>query len=176
MKHYFAFKSLFTLLLLMLSFGVGRAQGYKANTNYPDDKDKTTEVIRVAGNSVEIPLKSYVGDGSVFARVFLADAQTLAPLYELTSSFEVPSDYGALEKALFLRTEYGYINFPRWNSTRTNKNIVLNLPSGKDLADLAVVVLKKNVGGGSIDDENKKAADLDIEGDLYSSFGFRIGD
>lgn len=168
MKHYFAFKSLFTLLLLMLSFGVGRAQGYEVNDNYLA-ANKTTEVIRVAGNSVEIPLKSYVGDGSVFARVFLADAQTLDPLYELTSSFEVPSDYNDYEKALFLRTEYGYINFPRRNSTRTNKNIVLNLPSGKDLADLAVVVLKKNVGGGSIDDENKKAADLGIKGDLYYS-------
>ena len=109
MKHYFAFKSLFTLLLLMLSFGVGRAQGYEVNDNYLA-ANKTTEVIRVAGNSVEIPLKSYVGDGSVFARVFLADAQTLAPLYELTSSFKVPSDYGDLEKALFLRTKYGYIN------------------------------------------------------------------
>lgn len=169
MKHYFAFKSLFTLLLLMLSFGVGRAQGYNVNKKYPDDKNKTTDVICVAGNSVQIPLKSYVGDGSVFARVFLADAHTLDPLYELTSSFEVPSDYGVLEKALFLRTEYGYINFPRWNSTRTNKNIILNLPSGKDLADLAVVVLKKNVDGTSIDDENKKAADLGIKGDLYYS-------
>lgn len=151
----------------MLSFGVGRAQGYKVNENLP--ANKTTEVIRVAGKSVQIPLTSYVGNGSVFARVFLADAETLTPLYDLTSSFEVPSNYKDIEKALFQMTDHGYINFPRWNATKTNKNIVLNLPSGKDLADLAVVVLKKNVGGGSIDDENKKAKALGIEGDLYFS-------
>lgn len=169
MKHYFAFKSLFTLLLLMLSFGVGRAQGYKVNTNYPAIRYFDRKNLTATGNSVEIPLPEFVTGPSVFARVYLADAQTMEPLYELTSSFEVPSSYRPIQKALFLSTDCGYINFPRYNATRTNMNIVLNLPDGRAWTDLVVVVLKKNVGGNGSDDENKKAAALGIEGDLYFS-------
>ena len=143
MKHYFAFKSLFTLLLLMLSFGVGRAQGYKVNTNYPAIRYFDRKNLTATGNSVEIPLPEFVTGPSVFARVYLADAQTMEPLYELTSSFEVPSSYRPIQKALFLSTDCGYINFPRYNATRTNMNIVLNLPDGRAWTDLVVVVLMK---------------------------------
>ena len=153
----------------MLSFGVGRAQGYKVNTNYPAIRYFDRKNLTATGNSVEIPLPEFVTGPSVFARVYLADAQTMEPLYELTSSFEVPSSYRPIQKALFLSTDCGYINFPRYNATRTNMNIVLNLPDGRAWTDLVVVVLKKNVGGNGSDDENKKAAALGIEGDLYFS-------
>lgn len=167
MKHYFAFKSLFTLLLLMLSFGVGRAQGYKANENHPALKYFDRENLTATGTSVEIPLPEFVGElyKTFFARVYLADAQTKEPLYELTSSFEVPSSYNSYQKALFLNTEYGYINFPRWSATTTNQNILLNRPDGKDWTDLVVVVLKKKVDCSS-NDEKSKAAALGIEGDI----------
>lgn len=175
MKHYFAFKSLFTLLLLMLTFGVGRAQGYKANEKYPDDKNRTTEVIRVAGKSVEIRIQNYIGN-QWFGRIFLADAKTMNPLYELTSNYlEIDPAYNtlnALGKALYLKTDCGYIFYPRKNATMLEEQkvpLILTLPKGKEWGDVVVVALKKEVGGADKDDEIKKAADLGIKGDLYYS-------
>lgn len=175
MKHYFAFKSLFTLLLLMLSFGVGRAQGYEVNDNYLA-ANKTTEVIRVAGKSVKIGIKDYVGN-YWFSRIFLADAKTMKPLYELTSNFEIDPAYKTLThpdvaKGLYCKTDCGYIFYPRANATtqdRLKVPLILTLPEGKEWGDVVVVALKKKVGSASAKDEIKKAADLGIEGDLYYS-------
>lgn len=178
MKHYFAFKSLFTLLLLMLSFGVGRAQGYTVNETYPDDKNRTKEVIRVTGKSVKIGIKDYVGN-QWFGRIFLADAKTMKPLYELTSNLEIDPAYKTLSypdfaKGLYCKTDCGYIFYPRKNATTQDwlkVPLILTLPEGKEWSEVVVVALKKYVGGGSMDEEKEKAKDLGIEGNLgYKTF------
>ena len=166
MKLSFALHSFITCALLLLTLGTGKALAYEANTDYPSPLLMSSTNLTTSTNVVSVPLNQYMGSGVRYCRFFVADAKTREPLYDLTSSFSIAD---ASKAKLFQKTEYGYIEFTRWAFTRTSQPINLTLPEGKAWSDIMVVVLKKEVGGSSKTDEQNKAKEKGIQGDIIDN-------
>lgn len=143
MKHYFAFKSLFTLLLLMLSFGVGRAQGYKV-TPYTGSFTERTADVELNSEKFE-----------KFQRWYFVDAATGKMIPNSAGYIQPLSDnWAAL--GCFYRSEYGLCVYRR--STATNSysgNVRLLLPNGySSWNDVRLIILSGSTAG--VQSENDK--------------------
>lgn len=114
--------------------------------------------------SPDVPLKEFLGSQAVYCRFVLFDAETEEPLYELSKTC---FRYDASKNWLFQQTDYGLIEFPRFNATiqhYVNPQIVL--PEGRTWSDIYVGVYYCKVQSGSGDQEIEVAKKLGINGDI----------
>ena len=156
MKHYFAFKSLFTLLLLMLSFGVGRAD-YIVTPYTGSFTEKTADVELNSGKFEK------------FQRWYFVDAATGKMIPNSAGYIQPLSDnWAAL--GCFYRSEYGLCVYRR--STATNfysGNVRLLLPDGySSWSDVRLIILdgpSTGVQSENDEDVNKKYDDFKVLSD-----------
>ena len=140
---------------------------YSANEQYPATASCLVQNITATGTTAELPLAGFLGaSAQAFSRTFVMDAATLKPLYELTDALSVPSGINATQQAIFQRTGYGIVEFPRLTATRNTLPLTFTLPEGKEWTDFFVMTVKKTVGGGSKDAETVNAANLGINGEF----------
>lgn len=143
MKHYFAFKSLFTLLLLMLSFGVGRAD-YTV-TPYTGSFTKRT-------SDVELNSEQF----GKFQRWYFEDAAT-GQMIPNSAGYIQPLSPSWAALGCFYRSEYGLCVYRRGSATNSySGNVRLLLPNGySSWGDVRLIILEgSSTGVQSENDEN----------------------
>lgn len=124
----------------------------------------------------EIPITDIIGSGGdikSYCRLVLFDAKTDKPLYEESKTCFVYDKVivNGLDVTawLFQQTDKGLIEFPRWNGTRTSKNVKVKMPKGyNSWADFYVGMYYLNLGSSGIDQEKKLALKLGIKGNIYA--------
>lgn len=142
MKHYFAFKSLFILLLLMLSFGVGRAQGYKVTPYTESFKKETADVVLNANRFDN------------FQRWYFEDAATGKMIPNSAGYMQPVSDIWAV-LGCFYRSEVGLCVYKRANASWSPGNVRLLLPNGySSWNDVRLIILTGSEQG--VQSENDK--------------------
>ena len=155
MKHYFAFKSLFTLLLLMLSFGVGRAD-YIVTPYTGSFTEKTADVVLNAN------------DFNKFQRWYFEDAATGKMIPNSADYMKPLSDNWAV-LGCFYRSEVGLCVYKRNSASNYPGNVFLSLPNGYNSWDqVRLVILSGSVDGVKSENEvdvNHKYDDFKVLSD-----------
>ena len=142
MKHYFAFKSLFTLLLLMLSFGVGRAD-YIVTPYTGSFTPMTTDVILESGQFGK------------FTRWYFVDAATGQMIPNSAGYMQPLSDnWAAL--GCFYHSDFGLCVYRRLTAANALSpgNVRLLLPNGySSWNDVRLIILSGSSTGVQSENE-----------------------
>lgn len=157
MKHYFAFKSLFTLLLLMLSFGVGRAD-YIVTPYTGSFTPMTTDVILESGQFGK------------FTRWYFVDAATGQMIPNSAGYMQPLSDnWAAL--GCFYHSDFGLCVYRRLTAANALSpgNVRLLLPNGySSWNDVRLIILSGSSTGVQSENEanvNNKYDDFKVLSD-----------
>lgn len=141
MKHYFAFKSLFTLLLLMLSFGVGRAD-YIVTPYTGSFTERTADVVLDANGFPN------------FQRWYFEDAAT-GKMIPNSAGYMQPLSNNWAVLGCFYRSEVGLCVYKRTNASRYPGKVRLLLPNGySSWNDVRLIILAGSTDG--VQSENDK--------------------
>ena len=157
MKHYFAFKSLFTLFLLMLSFGVGRAD-YIVTPYTGSFTPMTTDVILESGQFGK------------FTRWYFVDAATGQMIPNSAGYMQPLSDnWAAL--GCFYHSDFGLCVYRRLTAANALSpgNVRLLLPNGySSWNDVRLIILSGSSTGVQSENEanvNNKYDDFKVLSD-----------
>ena len=136
MKHYFAFKSLFTLLLLMLSFGVGKAD-YRVTPYSGSYTNKTSNVV--------VPTE--ISAQGQFQRWYFVDAAT-GEMIPNSAAYMQPVENNVYRLGCYYRSEKGLCVYSRSNASGYPGDVSLTLPMGySSWSEVRLVVLSGSANG-----------------------------